>query len=138
LIEDFITELSFYRAVVEALQPNKTLKFLYLFCSSSEPQQMSHDEVKLLASAVKKNYGLERLRYTPDWDGHMGDLQDLEAILRLNRVGRRYLAGDGHSIVRGVDVLSAVSDDLNCVFLHLLENPSLCNRDACSTSRGEQ
>ena len=28
----------------------------------------------------------------------------------------------------GVDVLSAVSDDLDCLFYHLRENPLLCER----------
>jgi hypothetical protein len=37
---------------------------------------------------------------------------------------------DGSSSPKGVDVLSAVSDDIDCVFLHLLENPGLCNRSA--------
>jgi hypothetical protein len=52
----------------------------------------------------------------------------VEAILRLNGAGRRYLIEDGSSISKGVDVLSAVNDDIDCVFLHLLENPGLCNR----------
>jgi hypothetical protein len=52
------------------------------------------------------------------------------AILRLNEVGRRYLIEDGSSISKGVEVLSSVNDDINCVFLHLLENPRLCDRRA--------
>jgi hypothetical protein len=46
----------------------------------------------------------------------------VKAILRLNAAGRRYLIKDGSSISKGVDVLSAVSDEIDCVFLHLLEN----------------
>jgi hypothetical protein len=87
---------------------------------------MTDDEVKNLTSLVKQNYGLESL---PGIDSgeRMGDVR---AILQLNVAGRRYLNDDGSSIVKGVDVLSAVSDDLNFIFLHLSENPSLCNRDA--------
>jgi hypothetical protein len=48
----------------------------------------------------------------------------------LNAAGRRYLVQDGSSISKGVEVLSAVSHDINCVFLHLLENPRLCDRSA--------
>jgi hypothetical protein len=55
---------------------------------------------------------------------------DLCSVLQLNGVGRGYLHDDGSSVMKCVDVLSAVRDDLNCVFLHLLENPSLCNRDS--------
>jgi hypothetical protein len=46
---------------------------------------------------------------------------------------RRYLIKDGSSISKGVKVLSAVNDDINCVFMHLLENPGLCNRRAVET-----
>jgi hypothetical protein len=56
-------------------------------------------------------------------------MEDLRSILRLNGAGRGYLLdGHGFFVSKGVDVLSAVNDDLNCVFLHLLENPSLCDR----------
>jgi hypothetical protein len=50
--------------------------------------------------------------------------------LRLNGAGRRYLIEDGSSISKGVEVLSAVSNEIDCVFLHLLENPRLCDRSA--------
>jgi hypothetical protein len=115
-----VKESAFRIAAVEALQLNKTLKTLHLRYASPN---LTDDEAKHLTSVVKKNYGLECL---PDLDSG-----DLRSILRLNRAGRRYLL-DGHESVvsGGVGVLSAVSDHLNCVFLHLLENPSLCNRRA--------
>jgi hypothetical protein len=56
----------------------------------------------------------------------------VKAILRLNGAGRRYLIKGGSSISKGVDVLSAVSDEIDCVFLHLLEIPSLCDRRSVS------
>jgi hypothetical protein len=52
------------------------------------------------------------------------------AILRLNEAGRRYLVQDGSSISKGVEVLSSVTNDINCVFLQFLENPTLCDRSA--------
>jgi hypothetical protein len=55
---------------------------------------------------------------------------DVGAILRLNAAGRRYLIEDGSSISKGVDVLSRVNNDINCLLLHLLENPRLCDRSA--------
>jgi hypothetical protein len=55
--------------------------------------------------------------------------------LQLNAAGRRYLVQDGSSISKGVDVLSGVSNDINSVFLHLLENPRLCDRSAVEISR---
>jgi hypothetical protein len=72
-----------------------------------------------------KNYGLERL--VPGIP--CADDGTVKAILRLNAAGRRYLIKDGSSISKGVDVLSAVSDEIDCVFLHLLENLSLYDRE---------
>jgi hypothetical protein len=81
-----------------------------------------------------KNYGLEH--FIPDIS--CTDDRVIKAILRLNSVGRRYLIEDESSVSKGVDVLSAVSDDINCVFLHLLENPSLCKRRAAETPTGRR
>jgi hypothetical protein len=75
-----------------------------------------------MATLLKKNYALESLPYIQGGD--------MDAILRLNKAGRRYLIEDGSSISKGVEVLSAVSSETDCVFLHLLENPTLCDRSA--------
>jgi hypothetical protein len=40
----------------------------------------------------------------------------------------------GSSISKRDDVLSAVSDEIDYVFLHQLENPSLCDRLAVETT----
>jgi hypothetical protein len=116
MAEAGVSIFSFFLGVVKAVQSNKTLKTLYLYYESP---QMSDDEAKDTTTLVKQNYGLESL---PGIDSgeRMGDF--LRAILQLNRAGRKYLNDDGSSIVKGVDVLSDVSDDLNCIFLHLLEN----------------
>jgi hypothetical protein len=109
-----------YRALVVALQHNTTRKYLNL---DDKDFHLTDDEDKQMVSLLKKNYALERL---PD----IGLVGDVGAILRLNAAGRRYLVQDGSSISKGVEVLSAVSHDINCVFLHLLENPRLCDRSA--------
>jgi hypothetical protein len=44
------------------------------------------------------------------------------------------LIEDGSSISKGVEVLSRVNSEINCVFLHLLENPTLCDRRAVKTA----
>jgi hypothetical protein len=121
----------FHIAAVEALHSNKTLKTLHIRYSNGTPT-LTDDEGKHLTSVVKKKYGLESL---PEVESSDDRMEDLRSILRLNSAGRRYLLdGHGSIVSKGVGVLSAVSDDLNCVFLHLLENPSLCNRG----SDGEQ
>jgi hypothetical protein len=119
----YATVSSFHIAAVEVLQLNKTLKTLRLRYGT---QNLTDDEAKHLTSIVKKNYGLESL---PELDSSDDRTKDLRSILRLNEAGRRYLPdGQGSVVSKGVGILSAVSDDLNCVFLHLLENPSLCKR----------
>jgi hypothetical protein len=140
-------------ALVSALQLNTTLKTLGLQSHRFENTQnivnytvdelktiglqfspkclyLSDVEVNQLVSILMKNYGLEHL--VPDIA--CADDRSVKAILRLNKAGRRYLIEDGSSISEGVEVLSAVNDDINCVFLHLLENPGLCNRRAVETT----
>jgi hypothetical protein len=99
-----------YLVFVATIHPNKTLKRLRLrnatFC-------VDDAKTNKLISVLKKNYGLEELP---------------ELHHELNRAGHRYLVQDGSSISKGVDVLSGVSNDISSVFLHLLENPRLCDR----------
>jgi hypothetical protein len=119
--------------IISALQRDSTLKTLG-FQSFHNSLSLSDVEVNQLVPILMKNYVLERL--VPDIP--CADDRIVKAILKLNGAGRRYLIKDGASISKGVDVLSAVNDDINCVFLHLLENPGLCNRravDATSISR---
>jgi hypothetical protein len=106
-----------YVEFVTALQHNRTLQKLMLNndCGALE---LNDNEDKRMARILKKNYALESL---PDIDLESRP-GDVGAILRLNAAGRRYLIQDGSS------VLISVRGDTNCVFLHLLENPRLCNR----------
>jgi hypothetical protein len=92
---------------------------------------LNDDESKQMTSLLKKNYALENL---PDIDLE-NEARDVGAILQLNAAGRRYLIEDGSSISKGVGVLSRVNDDINCLFLHLLENPRLCDRSAVEIVR---
>jgi hypothetical protein len=120
------TEADDYIALVTALKHNRTLKTLYF-----DPESIGLIEVqdKEMAALLKKNYALESLpEMVAEKEGDAG------AFLRLNRAGRRYLIEDGSSVSKGIEVLSAVSRDINCVFLHLLENPTLCDRSAVDSA----
>jgi hypothetical protein len=89
---------------------------------------MTHGEERKMTALLNKNYALE---YLPDIGINLeNEAGDVGAILLLNEAGRRYLIEDGSSVSKGVKVLSAVSNVINCVFLHLLENPRLCDRSA--------
>jgi hypothetical protein len=110
--------------VLSALKSNTTITHLALEFATG---QLTDDLANELTSLFKNNYGLQR------FIALKSQLEDLYVILRLNAAGRQYLVKDGSSISKGVDVLSAVSDDINCLFLHLLENPRLCDRSAVET-----
>jgi hypothetical protein len=122
-----------YLTLVSALQRDTTLKTLGFrtgFRISIPIVYLTNDEANQLVPILMKNYGLEH--FVPDLS--CTDDRTIMAILRLNSAGRRYLVEDGSSISKGVDVLSVVSDDINCVFLHLLEKPGLCDRRTTETT----
>jgi hypothetical protein len=117
------TSFEDYLVFVAEIQPNTTLKSLELVTLC-----VDDDKMKDLIPILKKNYGLEALPRLHHGSG------DIRSILQLNGAGRRYLVQDGSSISKGVAVLSRVSSDINSVFLHLLENPRLCDRSAVEMS----
>jgi hypothetical protein len=121
-------------ALLSALQLNATLKSLRFQAFCFEHICFTDDEVNQLVSILMRNFGLERL--LPEIS--CTDDGTIKAILKLNAAGRRYLIKDGSSFSKGVDILSAVSDEIDCVFLHLLENPSLCDRKAADTTPGRR
>jgi hypothetical protein len=100
-------------ALISALQLNTTLKTLGFQASCFE--KISVDEVNQVLSILKKNYGLERLKPAIPCADDGTDDGTVKAILRLNAAGRRYLIKDGSTISKGVDVLSVVSDEIDCV-----------------------
>jgi hypothetical protein len=112
-----------YFAAFERLQPSSRLKTLRL---SPVLASMGEEEMNQVVSLVRKNYSLEVLDEGVSAHDKTGELGTL---LRLNHAGRRYLIKDAASIAKGVEVLIGVSDDLGCLFYHLLENPTLCDID---------
>jgi hypothetical protein len=117
-----------YLVCAAAIQPNTTLKSLDLHPTYLKDFCADEDETKDLIPVLKKNYGLEEIQGLHHCAG------DIRSIFELKRAGRRYLVQDRSSISKGVDVLSRVSNDINSVFLHLLENPRLCDRSAVEMS----
>jgi hypothetical protein len=109
---------------VTTLQRNTALKTFSIYLDGS--LRLTDDEDKQIGTLLKKNYAMESL---PDINLE-NEFGDVGAILRLNRLGRRYLIEDGSSISKGVEVLNALSNEIKCVFLHLLENPRLSDRRA--------
>jgi hypothetical protein len=110
-----------YFAALKSLQPISALQTLRLW---PKLNSFGNNEMNQLVSLVKKNYSLAHLGYPVSEHDKTGEL---DTLLRLNQAGRRYLIEDATSIARGVEVLIDVSNDLGCLFYHLLENPTLCD-----------
>jgi ankyrin repeat protein len=49
-------------------------------------------------------------------------------LVRMNKSGRSRALMDPSNKLAGLAVLNSISDNVDCLFLHLRENPSLCNR----------
>jgi hypothetical protein len=110
-----------YITALESALMNTALKKLRL---SPIIASFGEAEMNQVVSLVKKNYTLTEL--DEDITEH-DETGKLGSILRLNQAGRRYLIDDAGSIPKGVKVLIDVTDDLDCLFYHLLENPTLCD-----------
>jgi hypothetical protein len=94
--------------------------------------------VSELAKAMMHNYSVEELTVSCS-DYTVYAFEDLkrvypdygiavDAILALNQAGRRYVLDDYNNSSKALKVLSSgqVNNDLNAIYLHLIDHPSLC------------
>lgn len=95
--------------------------------------QLSVSRGEELNKCFLKNYTLNHcpFRMTPDTsrkDNLRNDriVMKAEMIRTLNKHGRVYILEDNMNKERGIALLAAVSNNMDCIFLHLKENPSLC------------
>ena len=51
---------------------------------------------------------------------------NIETLVRLNIAGRGRVAMDPNNTQESIDVLDQVSEDLDCIFIQLCENPLIC------------
>lgn len=54
--------------------------------------------------------------------------RNLRSYMKLNHAGRRHIKDTPGNVDDSIKILGQVSDDLDCVFLHLLECPFLCEK----------
>jgi hypothetical protein len=103
------------RSISHSLPSSNTIRRSRLLVYLGERLCLTDDEDKQMALFLTKNYALESL---PDIDLD-DEAGDVDAILRLNEAGRRYLIEDGSSISKGVEVLSRVNNEsiaYSCIF----------------------
>ena len=150
----FIEEMSLEREdlmkVVDYACQNKTLKTLYLdwvesnrdildclpkfYQSGSQIESvgfgrgqdpyLTEKEYEELLNIARQNYNISQYQ---DLFLLNEKLPELDAICELNKSGRRYVLDQPNDREKGVDVLAGVSDNLDAIYFHLLENPNLCN-----------
>jgi hypothetical protein len=89
-------------------------------------------KLPMVIKAMQGNYFLSNVSLLPIlirqergfW--HRDTRSWVKSLIRLNRAGRSYLAHDASNKREGVKVLSQINDEMDCIFIHLRENPSLC------------
>lgn len=107
---------------VEALGKNQTLKYILLdTCHTHKTKDADDEGSKRLLKALQKNYGIEGHELT--WQRNHALKNSINAIARLNRAGRCYLLNDAFNTASAIEVLAGVADDLDALYIHLLENP---------------
>ena len=109
---------------VEALGKNDTLQRLVIDCCHTHRMKDSCKEgSEQLLKALRRNFGIKgnELAWQRDHDLR----KPVEAIARLNGAGRRYLLEDPSSKKCCLNVLANVTDDIDALFIHLQENPSV-------------
>lgn len=92
-----------------------------------------------LLNAVQKSYTIRDIRFSNIGRGPCSFREALfettiNIYLCLNRAGRNYVVSDPSNKSECCNVLGAVSDDLNCLYTHLRENPEwskCCVVDEC-------
>ena len=96
------------------------------------------NQIQGLLNGLKANYTVQKVSLNDIvygiadgdaiWD--IDQVAMVECILLLNRSGRSYLNGNAQNLEMGIQVLQAVSEDLNAIFFHLRENPFFVLRSA--------
>ena len=113
---------------VEKLGSNSTLKRMMIdTCIAHHSKDVSEFGCDELVQALRGNFGLQDDDLA--WGRNRACKQAVESLSRLNAAGRRYLLEDAGNRSSGVAVLVEVRDDLDALFIHLQENPGLCEVD---------
>jgi hypothetical protein len=117
-------------ALADCVRNNSLVQSITVSCRSFVGPYSSCEK-SLLLKAMEKNFTLLHIEINAE-SNYMSSnplitaLQtNLDAICRLNKHRRDYLSTDSADKMKGVAVLNAVSDDMNCLYYHLLENPLL-------------
>jgi hypothetical protein len=112
---------------------NRHLKEFHLSGFPILPLTAEEDGERFL-EAIRNNVTLEQFtRGFPKGTREPRWFLEFQFLLRLNRAGRKYILEDPTNNLSCAEILGAVRDELNCIYLHLRHNPSFCQ--PASTSK---
>jgi hypothetical protein len=121
------------KTIADTFTEKKKTPLKYLDILFDHPAEGHDDEYpktadwNQLLEALRQNYDLEHVIF---YSMLADDAQKkADIICELNRAGRCYLLSADSTSARekGIEVLSKVAHDLDCILTHLLENPVLCH-----------
>ena len=123
---------------------DSALHELLIFCPAI-PGGVSDHECPDLLEAIKSNFSIRNIGLGSDcmhshslfehcpWSSDLR--KNIASVLRLNHAGRNYIVADPYNKHKGFALLEETNDSLDCLFLHLKENPSLCQREITADPR---
>ena len=124
------------QALVELIsKKNSVLQELMIDCNGIHRSATRHDCAALF-DAIKSNYSIRKIDLVSNGD-HVWGLkspwsnglrENIKCIMRLNNAGRNYMVADPYNKQKGFVLLEETNYSMNCLFLHLTDNPSLCER----------
>ena len=130
----------FATKLVKALECNKSLKVVSLAVVQLSFNDKEIEVGTQLIQALLRNVHLQRIEFKclrMDSNNNLEEETDVlkvvsicKGLLKMNRAGRKYILDDQINQAKGVEVLAAVRSKVDCLFLHLIENPFLCHREA--------
>ena len=118
----------------QAIRSNKVLKSFEVVSEDHGWDDQLEDEMssspktmERIREAISDNVELESLILSPFTDYDEGLKSLVEAVIRLNTEGRRYIkdVGDHDFRDNAYRMLGIVKDDLDCLFVHLHDIPML-------------
>lgn len=111
------------------LRRNRSIKSLRI---GRRSPTVTLEESQVVYNSIKTNYSLQECPVTIFADDTKDEASRVETgistVLKMNQMGRNYLLNDKASKELGVALLSKLADHLDCVTMHILENPTLCER----------
>ena len=128
------------KAIFACIRDAPHLDEMTIYCPRTHALDRSGLALLGLDAALKDNFTLTKLHVKVHGNG-AGNPCDATTLVmakvvpRLNAAGRKYMKEDPGNKALGFHVLGSVSDSLDCSYIHLLENPSLCEHAAFGDAR---